>query len=426
MQYISKRTIISLTLAITAVALLLVLKLAYASSPPLVETGDFTLNRDKATLMGTIIDSGGQDIRQYGFLWGTSPDLQEAETLIVPASAEGFGMEISNLAEGTTYYYQAFAVNSKGTGFGEIKSLTVPENQAPVVEITSPADGTAVTQGETVAFAVTARDDQQVTSIVLEIDGSVHQEVQKASLEYQWDTSEVKPGTYEVKAIATDGQKITAQTIKVEVKAKPVKTEIKAKPVQPAKAASEVTSTAVNTETVSRGASAQFAPAYNSSYPKLSKVNGYFGQFRYRDTYGGRIEIDPQWVKENIVTITLPGVNRQVQVHKDAAPAFIKAFTYIQNGTAVINGKTVPLLSLVKTIDGTWVPRHIGWNINRNLSNHSWGTAIDINASDHYRYVNPAKEPYDPNYILWEKAFKPAGFSWGNSYGDAMHYELLW
>ena len=103
MQYISKRIIISVTIAVTAVALLLVLKFAYASSPPLVETGDFTLNRDKATLMGTIIDSGGQDIRQYGFLWGTSPDLQEAETLIVPASAEGFGMEISNLAEGTTY-----------------------------------------------------------------------------------------------------------------------------------------------------------------------------------------------------------------------------------------------------------------------------------------------------------------------------------
>mgnify|MGYP000998514220 CR=1 FL=1 len=63
MQYISKRTIISLTLAITAVALLLVLKLAYASSPPLVETGDFSLIQGKATLMGTITDPGGQDIR---------------------------------------------------------------------------------------------------------------------------------------------------------------------------------------------------------------------------------------------------------------------------------------------------------------------------------------------------------------------------
>ncbi|MDD3363762.1 MAG: hypothetical protein PHZ03_02145, partial [Syntrophomonas sp.] len=78
-------------------------------------------------------------------------------------------------------------------------------------------------------------------------------------------------------------------------------------------------------------------------YPKLSKVNGSFGQFRYRDLAGGRIEVDPKWIAENIVTIKLPGLNRNVQVNKDAADNFIKAFTYIKNGTATINGKEVPL-----------------------------------------------------------------------------------
>lgn len=430
MQYISKRTIISLTLAIIAVALLCVFKFAYASSSPLVETGDFSLNQDKAILMGTIVDSGGQDISQYGFLWGTSPDLQNAETFIVPADAEGFGMEISSLAEGTTYYYQAFAENSKGSGFGEIRSLVVPENHAPTVEITSPADGLKVVQGETVAFAITASDDQEVAGIILEIDGLVYQEVKKPNLDYQWDTSEVKPGTYEIKVTASDGQKNTEKAVRLEVKTRPVEQARETSrdtSKEIAKVNTGVTPSPVNnTGSVSRGTTSTSAPPGNNSYPKLSKTNGYFGQFRYRDTYGGRIEIDPQWVKENIVTITLPGLNKQVQVHKDAAGAFIKAFTYIENGTAVINGQTVPLISLIKTMDGTWVPRHIGWNINRNLSNHSWGTAIDINASDHYRYVDPAKEPYDPNLILWEKAFKPAGFSWGNSYADAMHYELLW
>ncbi|MBP1762387.1 MAG: hypothetical protein H6Q64_1929, partial [Firmicutes bacterium] len=47
-----------------------------------------------------------------------------------------------------------------------------------------------------------------------------------------------------------------------------------------------------------------------SKYPLLSKVNGSFGQFRYRDLSGGRIEVDSQWVAANIVTITLPGLNR--------------------------------------------------------------------------------------------------------------------
>jgi peptidoglycan hydrolase-like protein with peptidoglycan-binding domain len=161
------------------------------------------------------------------------------------------------------------------------------------------------------------------------------------------------------------------------------------------------------------------------TYPKISKVNGIFGQFHYRELTGGRIEVDPVWVSQNIITITLPGLNRQVQVHKLAAPYFIQAFTYIKNGTATINGRQVSLLSLVQTMDGTYVTRHVNWNPANGLSNHSWGTAIDINASNHFRYVNPASEPNDPNVILWQKAFKPAGFSWGNSYSDSMHYELL-
>lgn len=166
-------------------------------------------------------------------------------------------------------------------------------------------------------------------------------------------------------------------------------------------------------------------PTDFSKYPLVSKNNGSYGQFHYRNLSGGRIEVDPQWIKANIVTITLPGLNRKVQVHREAADNFIKAFTYIKNGTALINGRQVSLLSLVKTMDGTWVTRHVNWDPSRGLSNHSWGTAIDINAANHFRYVNPATEGSDPNLILWEKAFKPAGFSWGNSYADAMHYELL-
>jgi hypothetical protein len=172
---------------------------------------------------------------------------------------------------------------------------------------------------------------------------------------------------------------------------------------------------------VSRGGTA----VDTSQYPLLSKVNGSFGQFRYRDLSGGRIEVDPQWVAENIVTITLPGLNRQVQVHKDAADHFITAFNYIKNGTAIINGQQVSLLSLLDTMDGTYVTRHVNWNSERGLSNHSWGTAIDINADGHFGYVDPDSDPNDPNVILWEKAFKPAGFSWGNRYSDSMHYELI-
>lgn len=173
-----------------------------------------------------------------------------------------------------------------------------------------------------------------------------------------------------------------------------------------------------NSTPVSRG---QTSTDINK-YPKLSKVNGIFGQFHYRELSGGRIELDPQWVVDNIVTITLPGINKKVQVHKLAADNFIMAFNYINSGTVIVNGKQVSLLSLIETMDGTYVTRHVNWDPDKGLSNHSWGTAIDINARDHFRYVDSAS---DPNLILWKKAFKPAGFSWGNSYNDSMHYELI-
>lgn len=180
-------------------------------------------------------------------------------------------------------------------------------------------------------------------------------------------------------------------------------------------------SATVQSTSVSRGSTSK---TDINKYPKLSISKGPYGQFRYRELGGGRIEIDPNWVAENIVTVRLPGVNRTVQVHKAAKDKFIKAFTLIANGTATINGKQVPLLSLVKSFDGTWVPRHVNWNTSKGLSNHSWGAAVDINASNHFRYVNPHTEPNDPNLILWQKAFQPAGFKWGNSYSDSMHYEL--
>ena len=203
---------------------------------------------------------------------------------------------------------------------------------------------------------------------------------------------------------------VAAQNVKVD---KPPVTVKTSRPV-----AQPINNNISNSTPVSRG---QTSTDINK-YPKLSKVKGIFGQFHYRELSGGRIEVDPQWVVDNIVTITLPGTNKKVQVHKLAADNFIMAFNYINNGTVIVNGKQVSLLSLIETMDGTYVTRHVNWAPDKGLSNHSWGTAIDINARDHFRYVDSAS---DPNLILWEKAFKPAGFSWGNSYNDSMHYELI-
>lgn len=398
------------------------IKSVYLTAKPIVDTAQVHIKEDGATLEGMIHNTGGKDVTCYGFRWGTSPGLDKEETLSGAIDAnQPFSTTIKGLKEGSTYYYRAFAVNAKGTAYGDIKSFTVPVkyNAPPLVSITSPGDNLTITRGGVVKIAASATDDKKVEAMELYINKTSQKKMDNGLLNYSWDTSFVDPGKYVLKVIANDGVKTDEKTITITVKE-----DLK-----------KVSQVAVNTSATSKIAAAPtktvLTPSRgvnhtnNSKYPKLSKYNGSFGQFYYRDTSGGRIEIDPQWIAENIVTIKLPGINRYVQVHKEAKDNFIQAFTYIQNGTATINGKRVPLLSLVKTMDGTFVPRHVNWNSAKGLSNHSWGTAIDINAANHFRYVNPAREPNDPNYILWVKAFKPAGFSWGNSYSDAMHYELI-
>jgi hypothetical protein len=395
------------------------IKSVYLTAKPTVDTAQVHVKEDRATLEGMIHNNGGKSITHYGFRWGTSQGLEQEETLSGTIDAnKPFSTTIKGLKEGATYYYRAFAVNAKGTAYGDIKNFTVPVkyNAPPVVSITSPGDNLTITRGEVVKIAMSATDDNKVKAMELYINNTAKKKTDGGSINYSWNTGGMDPGEYVIKATAGDGVKTGEKAITITIKDDLKKVARAA--VTPA--TNKVSTSTKTVPTPSRGVN------YNnmSRYPRLSKINGSFGQFYYRDTGGGTIEIDPRWIAENIVTIKLPGVNRYVQVHKNAKDNFIQAFTYIKNGTAVINGRQVPLLSLVETINGTFVSRHVNWNPSKGLSNHSWGTAIDINADSHFRYVNPNWEPDDPNYILWVKAFRPAGFSWGNSYSDSMHYEV--
>lgn len=388
----------------------------YKGSAPTVDTVRVEAQDNSAVLYGMITDEGGKKVRQYGFKWGTSQDLKQMKTFSKNINAnQEFTVTLKGLKPGT-YYYQAYAINAKGPGYGTIKRFIIKDkhHQAPTVVISNPKDRSSLPVGTRVKIVAAAKDASKIENISLYINGSLIIKKNGASLEYTWDTSNLPPGEYKLKAVAWNGSKKGEEFIMIKiVEAREFSSSSEDGSYNP-------TDRNVNSTSVSR------SDAGNKyKYPKVSKWNGSYGQFRYRELSGGRIEVDPQWVAENIVTIKLPGINQYVQVHRLAADNFIQAFTYIQNGSATINGRRVPLRNLIKTMDGTYVTRHVNWDPSRGLSNHSWGTAIDINAAGHFRYVNPSEEPYDPNLILWEKAFKPAGFSWGNRYGDSMHFEML-
>ena len=99
-----------------------------------------------------------------------------------------------------------------------------------------------------------------------------------------------------------------------------------------------------------------------------------FGRFRYNDLDGGRIEIEADWRRKNIVRLALPPLENMPHVtwcHRLAHEAFLAVFNDIR-----FAGDD----KLIRHFDGLWVPRHILWNPRKPLSNHSWGTAIDLNA----------------------------------------------
>jgi hypothetical protein len=88
---------------------------------------------------------------------------------------------------------------------------------------------------------------------------------------------------------------------------------------------------------------------------------------------------------------------------------------------------------LIDTFDGLFYPRYQRGvrHEPKYLSNHSWGSAIDLNASESPQ----GKKPSDDAKTLWEEAFSQVGakktglpgFKWGGEFKkkDGMHYEVL-
>ncbi len=151
-----------------------------------------------------------------------------------------------------------------------------------------------------------------------------------------------------------------------------------------------------------------------------------FGKFNYRRVAPGRDEIVilGNWVKQNIVTVTVPQLkgmkgapkSGRIEVHRLAAAQIAHLFElWEQDG----------LLGLVKTWDGSFVPRFVRGSLTT-LSNHAWGSAFDVNAEWNKRGTIPALRS-QPGSVreLVPRAIE-LGLYWGGHFTrrDGMHFEV--
>lgn len=212
-------------------------------------------------------------------------------------------------------------------------------------------------------------------------------------------------------------------------------------------------------------------------YPEdVSVARKFFGNenflYRYQVVNGRYILADPEWEAENIVTVTGYPNDEPWLVHKDAVPYLEKAFGFLETSFVRVHGTNgdsglVRASHLITEYNGAYVPRFTSAQ-RTTLSHHSFGTAIDVNASmevnkntpenkallhddvtQHLVYNGLLKEngityynfTYDGaaetdankipetcvNYLLYELGFYRAGFDWAHYYrasSDAMHFCL--
>ncbi|MFL0160878.1 LamG domain-containing protein [Aquirufa salirivi] len=85
---------------------------------PTVETGiPLNIGTRSVTLSGKMVDNGGTDITEKGFLFGTNPNPSD-KLLVSNKEPDLYTVDLKDLKSSTKYYFKAFSTNSKGTSIG--------------------------------------------------------------------------------------------------------------------------------------------------------------------------------------------------------------------------------------------------------------------------------------------------------------------
>lgn len=143
--------------------------------------------------------------------------------------------------------------------------------------------------------------------------------------------------------------------------------------------------------------------------PKNQKqIEEFFGKIEYTDLDGGYVKVTNNWVRENIVNISLPIVGYK-SIHRKMLPVFI----------SVLNEIMHKCLECQVHEFYTWCTRHKMHNPKRSLSTHSWGIAVDIDPTNNL----PGTKGKISEELVF--VFERHGFSWGGHWEtpDPMHFE---
>lgn len=105
---------------------------------PNVETTSVSnVSYSTAIVSGNVTSEGDPKATERGIVYSTSPNPTTSNSKIIVGSGIGsFSANLNTLANGTTYYTRAYAINSGGTSYGKELSFTTKAYTAPHVTTT--------------------------------------------------------------------------------------------------------------------------------------------------------------------------------------------------------------------------------------------------------------------------------------------------
>lgn len=93
--------------------------------PTVTTTQPTNVSYTSATIGGNVTDNGGLEVTERGVVYGTNQNQTTEDNKVASGAGLGqFTCNLTDLQDGTTYYARAYAVNAKGTAYGEEVSFT--------------------------------------------------------------------------------------------------------------------------------------------------------------------------------------------------------------------------------------------------------------------------------------------------------------
>ncbi|PIE78915.1 MAG: hypothetical protein CSA15_05385, partial [Candidatus Delongbacteria bacterium] len=148
-------------------------------------------------------------------------DIYVGETMVTSLTSLPFNYnwDTSDFEEGT-YSLKAVATDNDGltTESSMVNVTLTASNEAPMITIDSPANGSDFNIGDMVSVEMTAMDsDGTIDKVDLYLNDEMVVSLTNEPFNYNWDTSNFEAGNYNLKAVATDNDGLTGESIDVNV-----------------------------------------------------------------------------------------------------------------------------------------------------------------------------------------------------------------